>query len=162
MSAVITMPNAIEESIRECCADAVSQAVTALAAKYGFDADEAKRDLILDELNIHRKRGPVPKKSVAKKTQNAKTEPDASKPKRNITGYLLFSREMRPDMKAELEADIEDGEKLKPQTVVIALAAAWKDLDEAEKSEWNKRATEEAAFHFLAKANACGTSEVEK
>ena len=49
------MPTAIDESIRACCADAVSQAVVALAAKYGFDADEAERELNLGELKLQRK-----------------------------------------------------------------------------------------------------------
>ena len=66
MSAIITMPAAIDESIRACCADAVSQAVAALAAKYHFDAEEAERDLNLGQLKLQRKRGPAAKKSVAK------------------------------------------------------------------------------------------------
>ena len=145
MSAIITMPNALEESIRECCAEAVGQAVAALAAKYGFDAEEAQRELNLGELKIQRKRGPVAKKPVSKKESKAKTEKDEPKPKRKITGYLLFSREMRPGTKAQLEQELQDGEKLKPQATVTALAAAWKELGDEEKAEWNERAAQEAA-----------------
>ena len=83
MSAIITMPAAIDESIRACCADAVSQAVAALAAKYHFDAEEAERDLNLGELKLQRKRGPATKKSVTKVTKGSDDE--TPKPKRAIT-----------------------------------------------------------------------------
>ena len=139
MSAVITMPSAIDESIRECCTEAVSQAVIALAAKYGFDAEEAERELNLGELKLQRKRGPVAKKSAAKPTKATKAAA-ADKPKKAMTGYLLFSKEMRPDVKAAMEAELEDGEKLKPQAVVTELAAQWKALDKDEQDEWKQRA----------------------
>ena len=89
------MPSALDESIRACCVEAVSQAVAALAAKFGFDAEEAERELNLGELKIQRKRGPVAKKSVTKPEKKAKKEADPEKPKR-LTGYLLFNKEMRP------------------------------------------------------------------
>ena len=43
-----------------------------MAAKYGFDATEAERELNLGELKIQRKRGPVAKKSVTKPEKKAK------------------------------------------------------------------------------------------
>ena len=144
MSAVITMPTAIDESIRACCAEAVGQAVIALAAKYGFDAEEAERELNLGELKLQRKRGPVPKKSVAKATKATKTKDESPKPKRKITGYLLFSNEMREDVKAALEAELEEGEKLKPQATVTELAAQWKALSAEEQAEWKERAASES------------------
>ena len=142
MSAVITMPVAIDESIRACCAEAVSQAVVALAAKYNFDAEEAERELNLGELKLQRKRGPVAKKSVAKATK-AKSS-DEPKAKRKMTGYLLFSKEMRADVKEALEAELEEGEKLKPQATVTELAAQWKALSEEEQAEWKERAAAES------------------
>ena len=141
MSAVITMSAAIDDSIRECCVDAVSQAVMALAAKYGFDAEEAQRELNLGELKLQRKRGPVAKKSVAK---SAKTKTDEPKSKRKITGYLLFSKETRAEVREAMEADLEDGDKLKPQAVVAELAAQWKALSQEEQDGWKERAAEEA------------------
>ena len=143
MSAVITMPSAIDESIRECCTEAVSQAVIALAAKYGFDAEEAERELNLGELKLQRKRGPVAKKSAAKPTKATKAAA-ADKPKKAMTGYLLFSKEMRPEVKDLMEAELEDGEKLKPQAVVTELAAQWKALDKDEQEEWKQRAAAES------------------
>jgi hypothetical protein len=131
MSCTITMPATLDESIRACCTEAVGQAVAALAAKYGFDAEEAERELNLGEMKIQRKRGPVSKKSVAK---------DPDKPKKRLTGYLLFSKEMRPEVKAALEEQLEEGEKLQSKTVVAALAAAWKELSTQEQAEWKEKA----------------------
>ena len=141
MSAIITMPAAIDESIRACCADAVSQAVAALAAKYDFDAEEAERDLNLGELKLQRKRGPATKKSVAKASKGSDDE--TPKTKRAITGYLLFSREMRPEVKAAMVADLAEGEKLMSKCVVQELAAQWKALEESEQLEWKARAAAE-------------------
>ena len=143
MSAVITMSAAIDESIRECCVEAVSQAVEALAAKYGFDAAEAQTELNLGELKIQRKRGPAPKKPACKPAKS-KTSGEP-KSKRKITGYLLFSREHRDEVKSLLLDELEEGEKLKPQAVVGELAEQWKALSEEEQQQFKDRAAEEAA-----------------
>ena len=141
------MPSALDESIRACCVEAVAQAVAALAAKYGFDATEAERELNLGEMKIQRKRGPVSKKSVTKpekKAKKATKEADPEKPKKRLTGYLLFSKEMRPEVKAALEEELAEGEKLQSKTVVGALAAAWKALSEEEQAEWKEKAAKPA------------------
>jgi hypothetical protein len=141
------MPSALDESIRACCVEAVSQAVAALAAKYGFDAAEAERELNLGEMKIQRKRGPVSKKSVTKpekKAKKATKEVDPEKPKKRLTGYLLFSKEMRPEVKAALEAELAEGEKLQSKTVVAALAAAWKELSAEEQADWKEKAAKPA------------------
>ena len=143
MSAVITMPNAIDESIRACCAEAVQQAVTALAAKYGFDVEEAHRELAIDEMKLVRKRGPTSKKSVSKPDGKAKAKSGrVSEPKapKRLTGYLMFSGEKRAEIREQLLAELEEGEKLKPQAVVSALAALWKSLSNEERLEWNAKA----------------------
>lgn len=137
------MPATLDESIRACCTEAVGQAVAALAAKYGFDAEEAERELNLGEMKIQRKRGPVSKKSVAKTEKKAKKAAkvvDPDKPKKRLTGYLLFSKEMRPEVKATLEEELAEGEKLQSKTVVAALAAAWKELSAEEQAEWKEKA----------------------
>ena len=137
MSAVIQMPAAIDASIRECCTEAVQQAVAVLAAKYEFDAEEATRELKLDELKFERKRGPAPKSvaAAAKKTKNT-----TDKPKKSKTGYLLFCDEVRPDVKAELMATMEEGEKVKGSEVVKGCAAKWKELSDESKATWNEMA----------------------
>jgi hypothetical protein len=133
------MPSALDESIRACCVEAVGQAVAALAAKYGFDAAEAERELNLGEMKIQRKRGPVSKKSVTKpekKAKKATKEVDPEKPKKRLTGY--------PEVKAALEEELAEGEKLQSKTVVGALAAAWKELSAEEQAEWKEKAAKPA------------------
>eukprot|EP00747_Dinoflagellata_sp_TGD_P130922 gnl/TRDRNA2_/TRDRNA2_174892_c6_seq4.p2 gnl/TRDRNA2_/TRDRNA2_174892_c6~~gnl/TRDRNA2_/TRDRNA2_174892_c6_seq4.p2 ORF type:complete len:142 (+),score=53.41 gnl/TRDRNA2_/TRDRNA2_174892_c6_seq4:633-1058(+) len=110
-----------------------SQAVAALAAE---------RELDLGELKLQPKRGPVPKKSVPKATKSKSD--DELKTKRKMTGYLLFSKEMRPQVKEALEAELEEDEKLKPQAVVTELAAQWKALSDEEQAEWKERAAAES------------------
>ena len=140
MSATIMMPAQIESSIREMCSDAMSQAVSVLAEKYGFDADEANRFLADSDVKIVRKRGPSPKKDKETGKSKSKAKPDADKPKRGKTGYLLYADEVRAEVKAELESELEDGEKLKPQDVVKGIAARWKAEDQEVRNEWNAKA----------------------
>ena len=140
MAATIMMPTQIESSIREMCTDAMTQAVAALAEKYGFDADEANRFLAETEVKIVHKRGPSPKaEKETKKATKAKAD-KADKPKRGKTGYLLYADEVRAEVKAELEAELGDDEKLKPQDVVKAIAARWKEEDQEVRDEWNAKA----------------------
>ena len=141
------MPSALDESIRACCVEAVAQAVAALAAKYGFDATEAERELNLGEMKIQRKRGPVAKKSVTKaekKPKKATKEADPEKPKKRLTGYLLFSKENRAEVKAAIEEELAEGEYLQSKTVVGALSAAWNALYEEEQAEWKEKAAKPA------------------
>jgi hypothetical protein len=144
MSAVIQMPPAIDASIRACCTEAVQQAIAVLAAKYKFDAEEAERELKLDEMKLERKRGPSPKTvEAAAKSSKSKTD-KSDKPKKAKTGYLLFCDDVRDEVKAKLLADKEDGEKLKGSDVISGCAAKWKELSKEEQATWNE----------LAKANS--------
>ena len=142
MSATIMMPQQIDVAIREMCTDAMSQAVAALADKYGFDAEEANRFLAADTLKIVRKRGPA----AASKDEKPKSPPAKSKneksdkPKRAKTGYLLYADEVRAEVKASLTAGLEEGEKLKPQDVVKGIASLWKGVDQEVRDEWNAKA----------------------
>jgi hypothetical protein len=69
---------------------------------------------------------------------------DPEKPKKRLTGYLLFSKENRAVVKAALEEELDEGEKLQSKTVVGALAAAWKALSEEEQAEWKEKAAKPA------------------
>ena len=140
MSAIISMPTAIDESIKGMCVEAVSQAVAALAEKYGFDAEEAERELKLGDLKMQRKRGPAPKVKVETKAKAKKDAGDKPKAKRAPTGYLTYAASVRAETKEELLAELEEGEKLQPQAVVTAIAAKWKGLSEEERGEWNEAA----------------------
>ena len=138
MAATIMMPQQIDAAIKEMCADAMSQAVAALAEKYGFDAEEANRFLVTGDLKIVRKRGPSPKTTPAS-PKDTKSKA-ADKPKRVKTGYLLYGDEVRDEVRAELESNLKDGAKLKPQDVVRAIAARWKEEDQSVKDEWKAKA----------------------
>ena len=123
------MPAAIQGAIQSMCEDAIGQAITALSTKYGFDAEEAQRELNLGKIKIS-----------ASTTKASQKKTPSDKPKRGPTGYLVFSKEMRADVSAELESELAEDEKLKPQQVVTALAARWKLLSDEEKEEWNSKA----------------------
>ena len=89
-------------------------------------------------MKLVRKRGPSPKTTPDEKTKPKKAVGD--KPKRGKTGYLLYADEVRAEVRAELEAEVAEGEKLKPQDVVKAIAARWKAEDQDIKDEWNAKA----------------------
>ena len=142
MSATIMMPQQIDAAIKEMCSDAMGQAVAALAEKYGFDAEDANRFLASDTLKIVRKRGPAasPKTEKPKTSPRGKKEEKGDKPKRAKTGYLLYADQVRPEVKAELTAELAEGEKLKPQDVIKAIAAQWRAEEQEVRDEWNTKA----------------------
>jgi hypothetical protein len=148
MSQTIMMPSSFDQAVKEMCAIAVSQAVAALAEKHGFDQEEALRDLNLGDLKIVRKRGPSPKSSPVTKKAKTAAKDGSPKTKRAKTGYLLFADKIRPTVKAELEAELEEGAKLKPQATVREIAKRWKALTDDERADWNAQAKELAAPVF--------------
>ena len=123
------------------CSDAISQAVSVLAAKYGFDPEEAARTLADSEVKIVRKRGPAAKSEPKVTLGKGKLKSD-DKPKRAKTGYLIFADFIREDVRAEMEAGLVAGEKLKPQDVVREIARKWKDVDGDDKAAWSDAAKE--------------------
>ncbi len=139
----IMMPQQIETAIREMCSETMAQTVAALAQKYGFDADEANRFLDTQAIKIVRKRGPSPKKENDTKSSTKskkETGDNITKTKRGKTGYLLYADKMRSKIQEQLISKLEDGEKLKPQAVVVAIAAAWKGETQDVRNEWNSTA----------------------
>jgi hypothetical protein len=140
MSATIMMPQQIDSAIKEMCADAMGQAVAVLAEKYGFDPEEANRFLASEDLKLVRKRGPAgsPKteKPKTKKATKEEKAAKADKPKRAKTGYLLYGDEVRQEVRESLTSELAEGEKLKPQDVIRAIAARWAEEDQETKEEW--------------------------
>ena len=134
------MPQQIDSAIKEMCGDAMSQTVTALAEKYGFDVDEANRFLDTSALKIVRKRGPSPKTTPEPSPKGKAKVKSDDKPKRSKTGYLLYADEVRAEVKETLISELEEDEKLKPQDVVKAIAAKWKAVDQSVRDEWNAKA----------------------
>ena len=78
----------------------------------------------------------------AKETKAAKKSPKKEKPdgepkkKRGLTGYLLFAREKRAEVKEEL-GDV------KPTEVITEVAKRWKAMTDDERVTWNTRAKAE-------------------
>jgi hypothetical protein len=145
MAALMITMQSDDEHVRTACIDTANQVAAALAAKYGFDLEEATRELNLGELKVLRKRGAPAKKSVAKKTKAADGKPKA---KRAPTGYLLYAASVRAEVKAALLDEIRDeaqqrGDqpgKLQPQLVVTAIAAQWQAETEEMRLAWNEDA----------------------
>jgi len=145
MAALTITMHTDEEVVRTACVDTANQVVAALAAKFGFDVEEATRELNLGEIKIQRKRGAPAKKPVKKKSKDEDGKPKA---KRAATGYLLYQVSMRAEVKAALEEELrvqaeETGEvqpKLQPQAVITAIAAAWKAEPQEVRDGWNTEA----------------------
>ena len=78
-----------------------------------------------------------PKKAKKEKSPKKEKPEKEEKPKkkRGMTGYLLFSKEKRPEVKEEL-GDV------KPTDVVTEVAKRWKALTDEERATWNDRAKE--------------------
>jgi hypothetical protein len=146
-----------------------SRIVKLLAAQFDFDPSEGMRlvaastsrtdrtdrtdflaELAIAESNdeaalAKAKMTPAAKKEAAaakKAEREAKKAAKEAKPKRAPTGYLMFCKEMRPDVKAALEDLLEEGEKLAPTDTVKELAAQWKSLSDQDRAEWNKKAAD--------------------
>jgi len=83
--------------------------------------------------------------------EKRKAAEEAGKPqkiKRPVSGYLIFSQEMRPEVKREHP-------NAKPQEVVKLLAEKWRDL--ADKAPYQQKAAERKAEYIKAKAAAAGS-----
>ena len=79
-----------------------------------------------------------PKKVKGEKVEKAEKAEKVDKKKRGMTGYLLFAKEKRPEVKAELIAN--GNENPKPTEVITEVAKRWKGMGEEEQTEWNERA----------------------
>lgn len=135
MATTVNMPNQFDATIRAMCEETMKLTVSALAAKYEFDLDEASRFMDATPLKIVRKRGPSTK-SEEKKSVTKKKDQPKSKTKRGKTGYLLFGDDVRSVIREELSENLQDDEKLKPQDVVKEIAIRWKALDQDERDVW--------------------------
>jgi hypothetical protein len=154
MSITVSMPRDVDALFKEAALEGARQAAVALAAKHGFDVEEAHR-FLGTEVKVVRKRGPSPKakpassddeeapKTVkdAKKTKKTKKEADPTKPKRGTTGYLVFGKSVRAEVTQELSAEL-DGEKPASTAVTKAIAARWSALGDEQQALFKLQATE--------------------
>ena len=133
-SITINMPQISESAIKAAfCEYARSQLLPKLAEKYGFDAEEEARAMNLDDIKVNKmtSKGGKAQKAVGN---------EKPKVKRGPTGYLLFAADARPNVKAEMTADLEEGTKLQPQSVVTEIAARWKAISDEDRAVWNDKA----------------------
>jgi len=81
-------------------------------------------------------------KKETKKVEKKASEADTSSApvKKKQSGYIKYCNSIRAEVKAELEAELEEGEKLKPADTMSQLAKRWKALTDEEKAEWNEAA----------------------
>tara|TARA_Y100000591_G_scaffold274859_1_gene251326 strand:+ start:443 stop:778 length:336 start_codon:yes stop_codon:yes gene_type:complete len=79
------------------------------------------------------------KEAKAKGEKKPKAEKPEKPKRRGTTGYILYSKTNRADVKAEME-------EAKPTEVVTELARRWKALSDEEREEWNTRAKVDVEF----------------
>ena len=76
------------------------------------------------------------------KPKKAKKDDKEDKPKKKrVSGYLLFSKLTRDEVKQELFGD----EKPKNSEIMVELGKRWKALEDEEREEWNRQAKEAAS-----------------
>ena len=80
--------------------------------------------------------GAVEEPKKTKKEKKEKKLVDPNKPKKT-SGYLIYSNSVRAEVKEQLIAGGGEG---KPNEVVRAIAAKWKELGDEEKAVWNEKA----------------------
>jgi len=135
------LPQMLTAAIADITRQTMNSCAAALAEKYDFDPAAAMRFLESHEVkSVKGKKGS--KSKVVDGGIQTSASGDSAKPKtkRGQTGYLMFAAEMRPLVKAEMTATLEEGAKLQPQAVVKELAARWRGLDEDGRGEWNTKA----------------------
>ena len=96
---------------------------------------EKQMTAVLAKLEEKVEKEEKPKKAKKEKSPKKEKADGEPKKKRGLTGYLLFAKEKRPEVKEEL------GEA-KPTEVVTEVAKRWKALTEEERATWNERAKE--------------------
>ena len=133
----IAINQSVEAAVLKMMTSNTEEIVAKLAAKYGFDHDEAIELVIPKE--IIKKEITPRKPKESKKTKESK-DSKKDKPKKAKTGYLLFSDAIRAEVRSELEAQAEDGVKVMAKEVVKGISIKWGELSEEEKAEWKAQA----------------------
>jgi gluconate kinase len=101
--------------------------------------DEAVKETKKVEKKVTKKVEKKETKKVEKKeTNNASDANTTTAPaNKKHSGYIMFCNSIRAEVKAKLEAELAEGDKLKPADTMSQLAKRWKALSEKEKAEWN-------------------------
>ena len=130
MAAIIMMPHAIDLAYKQICTNAAAQAVNALAAKYGFDAEEASRFLKLDELKVVRKRGPSPKTEDKKAAEKAEKDEKKAVKKAEKLAEKAAKNAEKPEKKPKKKPVVEAVSE--PVAQVDAVSDAETEVEVAE------------------------------
>ena len=95
-----------------------------------------------DDKKIKTDDKPAKKAKSEDKPKKAKKADKEDKPKKKrVSGYLLFSKLTRDQVKQELFGD----EKPKNSEIMVELGKRWKALEDEEREEWNRQAKEAAS-----------------
>ena len=133
MAAIIMMPHAIDLAYKQICTNAAAQAVNALAAKYGFDAEEASRFLKLDELKVVRKRGPSPKTEDKKAAEKAEKDEKKAVKKAEKLAEKAAKNAEKPEKKPKKKPVVEAVSE--PVAQVDAVSDAETEVDAVSEPE---------------------------
>ena len=83
------------------------------------------------------------KSADEKPNKQKKQKKDDEKPnKKRVSGWILFQKAMREDVKESLQDEAGDA-KVKSTEVMTELAKRWKALEEDERQEWNLEAAKQ-------------------
>jgi hypothetical protein len=81
-----------------------------------------------------------------KKEKKAKPGPDDKPKEKRVTGYILFSNDVRDDVKTQLSGG---DDKPKNTDVMTEIARQWKALDLKDRDDWNAKAAKAKALPTL-------------
>lgn len=144
MSTKIMLPNTINTAYKKMCTDFGAILVAKLAEKYNFDVQEAtvylEMDNIVFENEIIKNDSKNNSKKGSKKNKAIASNDDKPKIKRGLSGYNLFSTDIRPTIVAELTAKLDNDDKLKSKMIMTAIGAHWTALNDADKAIWTDKA----------------------
>ena len=107
-------------------------------------SDEMNLELIMATLSPDFKPGDKVKKKK-KKSKKVSLDEDGNvikKKKKSLTGYTLFGKENKEEIKSEIQKLVDSGEEKVPH--VSMQGTLWKKLSDEEKEEWNAKAKESA------------------
>ena len=89
-----------------------------------------------------------PAKKTKSEDKPKKADKEDKPKKKRVSGYLLFSKLTRDEVKQELFSDENPGRghiKPKNSEIMVELGKRWKALEDEEREEWNRQAKEAAS-----------------
>tara|TARA_B110000305_G_C19422817_1_gene631850 strand:+ start:1740 stop:2135 length:396 start_codon:yes stop_codon:yes gene_type:complete len=74
------------------------------------------------------------------KKKNSTNEPHNENKKKRLSGYILFGKAERENVKNKLTTNTNDTIKVKSTDVMKTLGKLWKELPEHQRTAWNEKA----------------------